>query len=77
MKKLNRATVTTNQVPVKVLQFGEGNFLRAFVEWVIDVLNKKHLKPLIETLEDRMNDITNEHHIKRLNKNLKKLYKLL
>jgi tagaturonate reductase len=25
----------------KILQFGEGNFLRAFVDWQIDVLNKK------------------------------------
>lgn len=41
MKKLNRAIVTTNQIPVKILQFGEGNFLRAFVEWMIDGLNEK------------------------------------
>lgn len=27
--------------PVKVLQFGEGNFLRAFVDWIIDKLNEK------------------------------------
>ena len=27
--------------PVKVLQFGEGNFLRAFVDWIIDNLNEK------------------------------------
>lgn len=27
--------------PVKVLQFGEGNFLRAFVDWQIDELNNK------------------------------------
>ena len=27
--------------PEKVLQFGEGNFLRAFVDWQIDELNKK------------------------------------
>ncbi|MGH0054581.1 MAG: tagaturonate reductase [Sphaerochaetaceae bacterium] len=25
----------------KVLQFGEGNFLRAFVDWMIDILNEK------------------------------------
>lgn len=27
--------------PEKVLQFGEGNFLRAFVDWQIDVMNKQ------------------------------------
>ena len=27
--------------PIKVLQFGEGNFLRAFVDWMIDIANEK------------------------------------
>ncbi|MDR3276126.1 MAG: tagaturonate reductase [Treponema sp.] len=27
--------------PEKILQFGEGNFLRAFVDWQIDILNEK------------------------------------
>lgn len=26
---------------MKVLQFGEGNFLRGFVDWIIDILNEK------------------------------------
>jgi tagaturonate reductase len=26
---------------VKVIQFGEGNFLRAFVDWMLDILNEK------------------------------------
>ncbi|MFA7139128.1 MAG: hypothetical protein WC151_11495 [Bacteroidales bacterium] len=26
--------------PEKVLQFGEGNFIRAFVDWIIDEMNK-------------------------------------
>lgn len=29
------------QYPVKVLQFGEENFLRAFIDWQIDMMNKK------------------------------------
>ena len=29
------------QYPEKVLQFGEGNFLRAFVDWQIDKMNKE------------------------------------
>lgn len=33
--------VKTVERPIKVLQFGEGNFLRAFVDWIIDQLNEK------------------------------------
>ena len=35
--KLNKNTYQEyKQYPEKVLQFGEGNFLRAFVDWQID-----------------------------------------
>ena len=34
-------TVSKVSRPVKVLQFGEGNFLRAFVDYMIDVANEK------------------------------------
>lgn len=40
-KKLNRQTVPTTRRPIKILQFGEGNFLRAFCDWMVDVLNEK------------------------------------
>jgi len=40
--RLNRENFKKyKQFPEKVLQFGEGNFLRAFIEWQIDILNKK------------------------------------
>jgi len=41
-KPLNRksAGIASNR-PVKVLQFGEGNFLRAFADWIIDLLNER------------------------------------
>ena len=26
--------------PVKIMQFGEGNFLRAFVDWIIEKTNQ-------------------------------------
>lgn len=41
MQKLNRQTtqLLANR-PNKVLQFGGGNFLRAFTDWMIDELNK-------------------------------------
>lgn len=42
MKKLNRInTGLENRQPIKVVQFGEGNFLRAFVDYAFDKLNKE------------------------------------
>lgn len=41
LKPLNRQTAAASKTrPVKVLQFGEGNFLRAFADWIIDILNE-------------------------------------
>src|SRR5688572_16598226 len=41
-QKLNRSTVPAEpDRPVKILQFGKGNFLRAFADWMIDILNEK------------------------------------
>jgi tagaturonate reductase len=28
-------------LPIKFIQFGEGNFLRAYVDWMIDLLNER------------------------------------
>ncbi|WP_407984353.1 tagaturonate reductase [Priestia abyssalis] len=42
MEKLNKQFVENYQKrPEKVLQFGQGNFLRAFIDWQINVLNEK------------------------------------
>lgn len=41
MKELNKNLVKKVQRPVKVVQFGEGNFLRAFVDYMIDIANDK------------------------------------
>lgn len=38
---LNQNTAERKHRPVKVLQFGEGNFLRAFVDWQLDIANEK------------------------------------
>ncbi|APU68894.1 tagaturonate reductase [Christiangramia flava] len=41
-KQLNREnTGLQEKLPIKVVQFGEGNFLRAFVDYIIDKLNKQ------------------------------------
>ena len=43
MKQLNNedSKVKRIQRPTRILQFGEGNFLRAFVDWIIDTANEK------------------------------------
>lgn len=59
--------VKTVQRPEKVLQFGEGGFLRAFVDWQIDIVNEKTdfngnvviVQPLEKGMIDAMNDQNN------------------
>ena len=41
MITINQAVKEIKERPIKVLQFGEGNFLRAFVDYMIDVANEK------------------------------------
>ncbi|MCL6267098.1 tagaturonate reductase [Flagellimonas myxillae] len=39
--QLNRKTVQANTYPIRILQFGEGNFLRAFADWMVHEMNQK------------------------------------
>lgn len=41
MELLSRQKTGKKERPIKVLQFGEGNFLRAFVDYMIDIANEK------------------------------------
>ncbi|MFI3247959.1 MAG: tagaturonate reductase [Rikenellaceae bacterium] len=41
MKELNRETSSSQRYTNRVIQFGEGNFLRAFVDWIIEQMNQK------------------------------------
>lgn len=41
MLQLNAKNHSKKVRPVKIMQFGEGNFLRAFVEWILQDLNDK------------------------------------
>ena len=41
MEALNRKTAKANRYPDKIIQFGEGNFLRAFVDWIVWKTNQK------------------------------------
>ena len=63
--RLNKETYSEyKQYPEKVLQFGEGNFLRAFVDWQIDVMNKEAgfngsvvvVQPIEFGLVDKLNE---------------------
>ncbi|RNL95250.1 tagaturonate reductase [Sinomicrobium pectinilyticum] len=65
MKKLDRKSQELEaKFPVKVVQFGEGNFLRAFVDYVIDKLNEEAdfqagvavVQPLENGLVNLLND---------------------
>jgi tagaturonate reductase len=62
---LNKETYKEyKRYPEKVLQFGEGNFLRAFVDWQIDEMNKKAgfngsvvvVQPIEFGLVDKLNE---------------------
>ncbi len=66
MKKLNRHTTPTPERPIKLIQFGEGNFLRGFVDWMVDVMNEKtpfngNIK-IIQPIPQGMADMINAQH---------------
>ena len=43
MNRLNKQMTGKKDRPIKVVQFGEGNFLRAFVDYMIDIANEQGL----------------------------------
>lgn len=43
MKKINELNLDKKNLPTKVIQFGEGNFLRAFIDWQIQQMNNQQL----------------------------------
>jgi tagaturonate reductase len=71
MKELNRNAVVTTQRPIRIMQFGEGNFLRAFVDWMIDHANKKDVlnsgivvvQPLEMGMVDMLKAQDNLYHV--------------
>ena len=66
MKSIKEVVKTVKR-PEKVLQFGEGGFLRAFVDWQIDIANEKAgfngniviVQPLPQGMVDVMNQQNN------------------
>ena len=41
MKELNKETASKTVRPERIIQFGEGNFLRAFADWIIYNMNER------------------------------------
>lgn len=39
METLSKKIVEKKSAPIKIMQFGEGNFLRAFVDWLVQKMN--------------------------------------
>lgn len=65
IKKLNRVNVALEEkLPIKIVQFGEGNFLRAFIGYAFQELNKKAnfnagiavVQPIDKGLVNMLND---------------------
>lgn len=72
MKKLNRTSATeTKSYPTKILQFGEGNFLRAFTDWMVNKMNKEIgfnagvdvVQPLATGMVDMLNAQDGLYHV--------------
>lgn len=74
MNDLNKNNIPNPlNIPLKAIQFGEGNFLRAFVDWIFDVMNEKGLfngkvalvQPIDKGLGDMINNQDGLYHLFR------------
>ncbi|HOO84136.1 MAG TPA: tagaturonate reductase, partial [Prolixibacteraceae bacterium] len=72
MQKLNRQTApNTKKHTTRVLQFGEGNFLRAFTDWMVHIMNKEAnfdagidvVQPLATGMVDMLNSQDGLYHV--------------
>lgn len=71
METLNRQTAKAAAYPEKVIQFGEGNFLRAFVDWIIWNTNQKTdfnagvvvVQPIAKGMVDVLNSQDGLYHV--------------
>ena len=71
MKALDRQTAQAAKYPTKVIQFGEGNFLRAFVDWIIWNTNKATdfnagvvvVQPIDRGMMDMLNSQDGLYHV--------------
>ncbi|MDR0749689.1 MAG: tagaturonate reductase [Tannerellaceae bacterium] len=72
MEKLNRNTAKhATQYPERIIQFGEGNFLRGFADWIICQMNRKTdfragvavVQPLPEGMVELLNEQDGLYHL--------------
>jgi len=71
VKELNRKTARAKQYPERIIQFGEGNFLRAFVDWIVWNMNGKAdfnasvvvVQPIAQGMVDMLNKQDCLYHV--------------
>jgi len=71
VKELNRKTANAKQYPERIIQFGEGNFLRAFVDWIVWNMNVKAdfnasvvvVQPIAQGMVDMLNKQDCLYHV--------------
>ena len=71
MNALNRKNVQAKTYPERVIQFGEGNFLRAFVDWIIYNMDQKAnfnssvvvVQPIEKGMVDTLNAQDGLYHV--------------
>jgi tagaturonate reductase len=71
MQQLNRTTVSAQTYPERIIQFGEGNFLRAFVDWIVFNMNEKAgfnsgvvvVQPIEKGMVDALNAQDGLYHV--------------
>ncbi len=63
MRELNSKTAPKTVRPERIIQFGEGNFLRAFVDWIISNMNERSdfngSVVVVQPIEKGMVDVLN------------------
>lgn len=71
MKELKRQTTETKKYPERIIQFGEGNFLRAFADWIVWNMNEKAgfdssvvvVQPIEKGMIDLLDKQDNLYHV--------------
>lgn len=71
MKALNKKTAVKLQRPERIIQFGEGNFLRAFIDWIVYNMNQTTdfngsvvvVQPIEKGMIDALNSQDDLYHV--------------
>jgi tagaturonate reductase len=71
MRALNKETAPKAVRPERIIQFGEGNFLRAFVDWIVYNMNQKTdfdgsvvvVQPIANGMVDMLRKQDNLYHV--------------